>query len=131
MPRESQGVGERELEVLEVLWQHGPSTMKEIAEQVYPDGRGSQIANVQKMLERLETKKYVQRRRTKTGQRFSARVEREALIDDQLRSTAEKFCGGSLLPLFSRLLQAKSLSAQERQELRELIDRLDQERSSN
>lgn len=125
MPDKYAGVSDTELVVLEVLWQLGACTMQQIADQVYPDGRASRVANVQKLLQRLVEKKKVQRQRLEGAWTFEPLVEREDLIDDQLRSTAEKFCGGSVAPLFSRLIQAKKLSAKERQQLRELIDELE------
>jgi predicted transcriptional regulator len=39
---------------------------------------------------------------------------------------AEKLCGGSLTPLLTHLVRAERLTAKQRQELRALIDELDQ-----
>ena len=38
---------------------------------------------------------------------------------------AEKLCGGLMAPLLTHLVRAEALSSNERQELRDLIDKLD------
>jgi predicted transcriptional regulator len=81
---------------------------------------------VQKLLERLESKAYVEHRREASPHTFLAAVGREELIGRRLQATAERLCGGSLTPLLMHLVRANSLSAKERHELRSLIDNLDQ-----
>ena len=85
---------------------------------------------MQKLLERLEAKNCVARDRSASVHVFTAAIARDDLIGRRLRSLAEQLCGGSLTPLLTHLVQAESLSASERQSLRALIDRLDDERKS-
>ena len=42
---------------------------------------------------------------------------------------AEKLCGGSLTPLLTHLMRTRRLTADERAELRSLIDDLDREKN--
>jgi predicted transcriptional regulator len=126
MSRVPHHVTDAELAVLQELWSHGPASMRQLAEALYPGKRASHLATVQKLLERLEERRYVRRDRSADIQIFSAAIDRDELIDRQLRNMAEKFCGGSLTPLFSSLVRAKRLSAQERQTLRALIEELEQ-----
>src|SRR5262249_47903092 len=70
-------------------------------------------------------KGYVERRRTKSAHTFAATVGRDELIGRRLQDVAEKLCGGSLTPLLTHLVRSRPLSAQERDELRALIDELD------
>ncbi len=125
MARTPQDVTEKELEILQVLWERGPSTIRQITEVLYPEGRTAQYATVQKLLERLETKHCVARDRSGTVHAFTARIGLDALIAQRLRSMADQLCGGSLAPLLTHLVQAQQLSAKQRQELRDLIDQLD------
>jgi predicted transcriptional regulator len=81
---------------------------------------------VQKLLERLETKGCVERDRSRAVHAFTAAVDRQELIGRRLQATAEKLCGGSMTPLLMHLVRARRLTARERQELRNLIDELDQ-----
>jgi predicted transcriptional regulator len=47
-------------------------------------------------------------------------------MGQRLQSMAQKLCGGSLTPLLTHLVRTHKLSSQERQQLRQLIDELDQ-----
>ncbi len=126
MARTPRDVTDKELEVLQVLWDEGPVAIKRIVERVYPRGGVSKYATVQKLLERLEEAGCVTRRRDVIPHLFEARVDRDALIGRQLREVAERLCGGSVTPLLTHLVRAQRLSARERAELRALIDELDE-----
>jgi predicted transcriptional regulator len=125
MARTPQDVTEAELAVLQVLWDSGPSTIRQLTDRLYPEGRAAQYATVQKLLDRLEDKRCVKRDRRPAVHVFAATLDRGELIGRRLQSVAEKLCGGSLTPLLTHLVQAHKLSAAERQELRDLIDELD------
>ena len=126
MARTPEDVPPRELAVLQVLWEQGPATIRQITDKLYPDGRAAQYATVQKLLERLEAKQCVSRDRGPAVHVFTATLAREELIGRRLQSVAEKLCGGSWTPLLTHLVQSERLSATERQELRNLIDELEQ-----
>src|SRR5436190_23295556 len=117
MARSPKDVTGKELEVLEVLWGQGPSTIQQIVERVYPGGGVSKYATVQKLLERLEEARCVARRRGVGAHTFEAIVDRDTLIGRRLRSVAEKLCGGSVTPLLTHLVRTQRLSARDRAEL--------------
>ena len=127
MGRTPQDVTDAELAILEVLWRDGPATIRQLTDTLYPLGTSAHYATVQKLLERLEAKDFVRRQRSVAAHRFTAAVDRADLIGRRLQATAEKLCGGSLTPLLMHLVRARRLSARERQELRSLIDELDQQ----
>ena len=126
MARASQDVTDAELAVLQVLWDQGPATIRQLTESIYPDGGPAYYATVQKLLERLEGKDCIHRERASGPHVFSAVLGPEDLIGRRLRAMAEKLCGGSLTPLLTHLVKAQRLTAKQRQELRALIDELDQ-----
>jgi predicted transcriptional regulator len=127
MARTPQDITEAELAVLQVLWEQGPATIRRLTDMLYPDGGTAHYATVQKLLERLEAKRCVSRDRSGAVHVFAAAIDRDALIGRRLESLAEKLCGGSWTPLLTHLLQARKLSAADRQTLRALIDELDQQ----
>src|SRR5262245_16609675 len=88
-----------ELAVMRLLWQHGPATIRQVADILYPGGTAAQYGTVQKLLERLENKECVHRDRGPWPHVFSPAVDRETLLGWRLRQTAEKLCGGSMTPL--------------------------------
>lgn len=124
MSRGFQDVTDAELAVLQLLWDGGPAAVRMLAERLYPGGGNSAYATVQKLLERLETKRYVSRKRQNGVQQFGALIDKEGLISRRLRAVAEQLCEGSLTPLLTHLVRHEPLSARERRELRGLLEEL-------
>ncbi|MGP0067132.1 MAG: BlaI/MecI/CopY family transcriptional regulator [Isosphaeraceae bacterium] len=122
MARPAQDITESELAVLRILWDRGPSTIRQLTEVMHPRVGTAQYATVQKLLDRMEAKGYVRRDRTLFVHVFSAVLDRDELIGRRLRSLAETLCDGSLTPLLTHLARAKDLTDEERLALRTIID---------
>jgi len=127
MPRPAQDVTDAELAIMQVLWDRGCASVRELTEQLYAEYSSSQHATVQKLLERLEAKDCVRRNRDTWPHQFEAAIERGDLIDRKLQETANKLCEGSIQPLLTHLVKGSRLSAAERRSLRSLLDELDKE----
>ena len=130
MARTPKDVTDAELAVLQVLWESGPSTVRAIAEQLYPGGGNSECATVQKLCERLLAKRFVAGERRSRPRRFRASVDRLELIGRQLESLAERFCAGSYEPLLTHLVERGSLSRAEIESLRSQVEDLDRRRNA-
>lgn len=128
MARRPQDVTDAELEVLRALWELGPTTIRTLADRLYPNGTASEYATVQKLLERLGDKGHVSHVSEGRQNVYEASVLREHLVAKRLRDTAEQLCGGSLTPLLTHLVSTARLSPGELRELRRLVDRLSRER---
>jgi len=126
MPRTPQDVTDAELSILQALWDQQPATIRHLTERLYPGGSAAHYATVQKLLDRLKAKGFIARRRSGTPHSFVTTIDRDGLIGRKLEDMAEKLCGGSLTPLLTHLVRARRLSSRERQELRQLIDELDE-----
>jgi predicted transcriptional regulator len=127
MSRTPRDVTDAELAILQVLWEEGPATIRRLTELLYPQGGAAAYATVQKLLERLEFKKrFVRRNRQAAAHTFEAVIGRDELIGRRLEDLADKLCGGSLTPILTHLVRTRRLSSRERQELRDLIEELDQ-----
>jgi predicted transcriptional regulator len=120
----SDAVTEGELSILEVIWQQGTPTSRDIAEAVYDLVSDSKMASVQKLLERLEAKGFVRRDRSERAHRFHALVSKEDFLRRRLRALAGRLCGGSLAPLVTALLRSKEFSKRDFKQLHQLIDEL-------
>ncbi len=132
MARTPQDVTATELAVLQILWERGPSTRRQITDELYPGGGPAHFTTVQKLLERLEDKGHVVRRSGDGPVTFTATLDREQLISRRLLDVADKLCGGSLTPLLMNLVRAKSLTPRELQELQSLLQELNKQgRSRN
>ena len=111
-----------ELAVMELLWGQDRTTARDIREQLYPDATKAQHGTVQRLLQRLEDKGFVERDRTLPVHLFSASIGRQAYASGQLESLAEKLTGGSLAPLITHLMEEKKISRTEIRKLRRILE---------
>jgi BlaI family transcriptional regulator, penicillinase repressor len=122
MGRPAQDITESELAVLRVLWDRGTVTIRHLTDVLYPRGEAAQYATVQKLLDRMEAKGFVERDRSLFVHLFKAVLDRDEMIGRRLRTLAEMLCDGSLTPLLTHLARAKDLTEEDRLALRAIID---------
>lgn len=122
MSERSIEVSDTELAILDVLWEQGQATIREIDRRLYEQPTTATYATVQKLLERLEAKGCVTRDRSAFKHVFRPAINRAVLIDGRLQEVADKLCGGSLTPLITHLMEGKKLSAKDRQALRKWLE---------
>jgi predicted transcriptional regulator len=123
MGRTLPNVTDAELAVLQLLWERGPSAVRQVADALYPGGGPSEYATAHRLLERLEGKHYVRRDKAEGVYVFRAALDREAVLGQQLETLVERVCGGSLQPLLSTLVKSKRLTAEELRGLLELVEK--------
>ncbi|MHC4483253.1 MAG: BlaI/MecI/CopY family transcriptional regulator [Planctomycetota bacterium] len=112
-----------ELAVMDVLWQNEkPITARYIREQLYPDAAKPQHGTVQRLLQRLEDKGYVERDRSLSVHLFSAAISRQTYAGRQLESLADKLTEGSFAPLITHLIKEKKISRKEINRIRAILD---------
>ncbi len=117
-------VTKAELGLLEVLWDRGRSTTRELSERLYGEAVPSKLATVQKLLHRLERKGLVDRDRRAFVHWFEATISRDEFVGRQIEELAETFSGGSMASLLTSLVETKRLSRAERNKLRKLLDEM-------
>lgn len=116
--RAAEDVTDTELSILQVLWDRGECTRRQITDALYPGGGESHYATVQNLLGRLERKGFVRHERGDEGVlSFAATVDRDELIRRRLQGVADKLCGGAVAPLVMNLVRSQPLSAGEVEEL--------------
>jgi predicted transcriptional regulator len=111
-----------ELSVMELLWDHGNLSARQIQEKLYGESDRSQHGTVQRLLQRLEDKELVEREKVGVANVFSACISREQYAGSQLESLVDRLTGGSIAPLLSHLVDQKRLSRAELRRLREILD---------
>ena len=125
MPRQTRTVTETEFAILNVLWDRGPTTVREIVETIYAKHTHSLHAGVKSLLERLADKGFVVCQRRGIAHRFSAAVDREAFVAQQLQLLADSNFGGSLTPLLMTLVDNVKLSRRDREAIRRIIEKIE------
>src|SRR5215468_3947322 len=115
--RAAEDVTDTELAILQVLWDRGEATRREITDALYPGGGEAHYATVQNLLGRLERKGFVRHDRGEGILTFTATVDRDELIRRRLQDLADKLCGGAAAPLVMNLVRSQPLTAAEVEEL--------------
>jgi BlaI family transcriptional regulator, penicillinase repressor len=113
-----------ELSILQVLWDRGEATSREITAVVHEEVTDPKMASVQKLIERLEAKGCVRRDRSERAHRFRPLVSHERFLRSRLQAIADRLCDGALVPLVTTLLRGERLPKKEREQLRKLVDDL-------
>jgi BlaI family penicillinase repressor len=111
-----------ELAIMDLLWQQGPLTARQIREAIYEDSEKAQHGTVQRLLQRLEGKGYVARDASLPVHLFTATITREEYGSSQLESLAQRLTHGSLAPLMTHLIEQNRLPPEEIERLRQILD---------
>ena len=124
MARPSAIVTDAELSVLEYLWEHDASIVREIAFGLYSDNTPAYHATVNSLLDQLEKKKFVTRDRSGFAHRFAAAIERSDLVKSQLQEIADSHFDGALAPMLLSLVEKIKLGHRDREAIRKIIDKI-------
>ena len=125
MARNGHEITDTELEVLRRLWRCDEATIRELTDDLYPEGGHSHYATVQSLLDRLQGKGFVEREKDGRVNRFRASISRAELAGRRLRATADALFDGSMAPLLTHLVDSADLRPEEISTLRDLVEQLD------
>jgi BlaI family transcriptional regulator, penicillinase repressor len=131
MSRPPQDVTDAEFAILQTIWTLGRTTIRKVADEIYPGGNLTQYATVQKLVERLERKHYILRDRSTWPHQFDTIVSREELMTRRLQSLADQLCEGNMSDLLICLIRSFRPTESDRHTLRQMLDDLDAQRASN
>ena len=115
---------EFELQVLSILWEHGPSTVRQIHNRITED-RDAVYATTVKMLGVMLDKGLVKRDDSVRPQVFRAAVNQKRTQGRMLKDLVKRAYDGSTKSLVMQALSEQKPSAEELKEIRQLLDELD------
>ncbi len=110
---------DRELDVMAVLWQRGPSTVAEVRDALEDALAYTTVLTV---LRTLEDKGYVGHEEEGRAYRYFAAVEREAAGESALRRVLGKLFAGSPELLLTQLVRERGVDPDALRRMRELLD---------
>lgn len=116
-------LGERELDIMDVLWERGPSTVGEVHQALVAAGLDLAYNTVQTMLNRLDAKGIVGRDASDRAHRYRPLMKRRAAVGSAIRRLTRRFFDGSAEGLAARLVES-DLDAAELERMQRLIDEL-------
>ena len=114
-------IGERELEVMRVLWRHGASSVSDVQAALHGQGDSIAYTTVQTMLNRLEAKGFVARDNSGRSHRYRPLMKEHSAKGGALRSLIDRFFGGSAEALATHLVE-HDLSLEQLERVQSLID---------
>ena len=119
-------IGDSELEVLKVLWTHGPNTVRDISSILESQGRTWAYTTVQTMLHRLRDKGVVVTEKVGNVNRFEAALSRDSVVREQLSHLMDRFCEGGVAPLMLALAEHDRFTPEEIEVFKAMLDRLEE-----
>ena len=113
---------ELELEILKVLWQGGPASVRQVREAL-ADSRPLAHTSVMTIMNIMAKKGYVRRSKEGGCYVYRPRVSRTTTARRMLGDVVERVFDGSAMAVVLNLLETADLDAQELEELRALLER--------
>jgi predicted transcriptional regulator len=116
-----------ELAILNVLWDRGPSTVRDVHDTLSSQAHGTGYTTVLKLLQIMTEKGLVVRDESQRAHIYEARYSEQKTQRQLLADLMERAFGGSPAKLVMQALSSKKASAEELEEIREVLANLEGE----
>lgn len=126
MRRHSADLSKAEWILMEALWDRSRATATDIQKLVI-DSQGWAYSTVKTMLDRMVEKGVVSARRVGNVYEYSPKLRRKSAVGRVVDDVFDRVLAGSVSPFISRLIENRKLRPEEVAELREMLDRYDEE----
>ena len=126
MEKQERRLGELELDVLKIVWQHQPCTVQEIAE-ILAERRGLARTTILTIMQRLSAKGFLKRRKRGGIYHYSATEDRDTILSRLTRQFVATVLDESPLPFIAYLSETKGLTPDQAAALRRIIDDVEAE----
>ena len=111
-----------ELAILRILWERGPSTVRQVHEVLVRDRQSAAYTTALKLLQIMTEKGLVERDERDRTHVYRARFGEEQTQRQLVRDLADRAFGGSAMKLVLQALASKRASAEELRDIRKAID---------
>lgn len=113
-----------ELEILQVLWKHGPSTVRFVNDTLNEQKRVVQYSSTLKLMQIMVEKKMLGRDESSMKHIYNAAIEEQKTKGYLLNRFVDSMFDGSASSLMIQLLGNKNTSSKEIEEIKKMIDHL-------
>ncbi len=117
---------EGEMEVMQVLWEHGSLKPSEIQQRF---SRPISNMALRSVLRVLMEKKHVSRGKIGRAYYYQAKTARQQAMKKTMRRMADVFAGGSPLALIAQIVKSEKLSEEHIQELQKIVSATSEKKS--
>lgn len=114
-----------ELEILQVLWQFGPSTVRFVNDQLNEQKRAVQYTSTLKLMQIMAEKEMLLTDKSSMKHIYSAAIEEKKTKGFLLEKFVDAMYNGSSSNLVMQLLGNKKTSQAELDEIRNMLDKLE------
>jgi predicted transcriptional regulator len=121
-------MSDAELDVLKVLWDHGPLPVRDVLARLIEQGRDWTRSTAITLLQRLEKKGYVASDKSRYAFVFRPLVSREEVMHARMTDLAGELCDGEALSLVLAFAERHRFSPEELVRFRQMIDALEAKR---
>lgn len=118
---------DRELDIMDVLWEEGSATVAEVQGRLRDDLAYTTVLTI---LRTLEEKGHVRHEEEGRAYRYYPTVDREAAGRSAVRRLVRKVFRGSPEALLTQLVSERGLSAEQLERMRRLLDQASEEGES-
>jgi predicted transcriptional regulator len=118
-------MSDAEREVLKALWEHEPSTVRDVHGRLSEQGHEWTRSTVITLLQRLERKGYVASDKRKFAFVFRATVTREEVMHQRIAKLADELSEGDAVPLVLAFAQRHPFTEEELVQFRQLINEME------
>ncbi|MBS1532364.1 MAG: BlaI/MecI/CopY family transcriptional regulator [Bacteroidetes bacterium] len=115
-----------ELEILQVLWEHGPSTVRFVNDKLNEQKREVNYMSTQKLMLIMLDKGFVTKDASQMTHVYEAAVDESKTKGYMLDKVVDNLFNGSASSLMMQLLGNKKISPEEMEEFKELIKKIDE-----
>lgn len=116
-----------ELEILQVLWKHGPSTVRFVNDTLNELKRAVQYTSTLKLMQIMAEKKMLTRDESQMKHIYHAAIEEQKTKSALLERFVESMYNGSASSLMQQLLGNKKTSKKELQAIKDMLAQLDKD----
>jgi BlaI family penicillinase repressor len=117
-----------ELEILQVLWQHGPSTVRFVNDQLNELKRAVQYTSTLKLMQIMVEKEMLVRDESSMKHVYSPALEEQKTKGFLLDRFVESMYNGSASSLMMQLLGNKKTSPKELQAIKDLLNKMENDK---
>lgn len=114
-----------ELEILQVIWKHGPSTVRFVNDVLNEQKRAVQYTSTLKLMQIMAEKNLLKRDERTMKHVYSAAVEEQQTKSALLDKFVDSMFNGSASSLMMQLLGNKKTSPEELRQIKDLLNNLD------
>lgn len=117
-----------EIEILQVLWQHGPSTVRFVNDTLNEQKRPVQYTSTLKLMQIMAEKGMLSTDKSSMKHIYTAAVEEKKTKGYLLDKFVDNLYDGSAGNLMMQLLGNKKTTPAELQQIREMLDKFDKQK---